>query len=69
MSREILESLKATAEAEKADWLAKLDESEKVIAQANLSRTELIGRANQAVGAIAALDKAIAALDAAASKE
>lgn len=61
MTRESLLRLKEQAEAEKLDWIKKIDEAEKTLAQVNVTRQELIGRANQAVGAIAAIDKLLEA--------
>lgn len=61
MTRESLLRLKEQAEAEKLDWIEKIDGAEKTLAQINVQRQELIGRANQAVGAIAAIDKLLEA--------
>lgn len=67
--REALLKLKETAEAEKMQHIKQLEEAEKTINQATAMRGELIGRANQAVGAIAALEAALKECDEAASKE
>lgn len=61
MMREGLLRLKGQAEAEKLEWIKKIDDAEKTLAQINAQRQELIGRANQAVGAIAAIEKLLEA--------
>lgn len=58
--REALLKLKEQAEAEKAEHMRRLDEAEKTIAQTGQLRAELIGRANQAVGALAVIEKLLA---------